>query len=109
MCHTMFSTISGQVKMFFFFKLQSLKIRQALRRIIFSRFQFRVNVRPAERAVSLKVGFVLLDLDHEVVQVDELGADGQAAERGLIQDLVKAVVVLDELSQGALQDKRVAI
>lgn len=46
---------------------------------------------------------MLLDLDHEVVQVDELGADRQAAEGGLVQDLVEAVVVLDQLGQGALQ------
>lgn len=54
---------------------------------------------------ALKVGFVLLDLHHEVVQVDELRADGQAAERGLVQDLVEAVVVLDQLSKSALRGK----
>lgn len=53
----------------------------------------------------LEVGLVLLDLDHEVVQVDELGADGQAAERRLVQDLVEAVVVLDQLGQSALQQE----
>ena len=46
---------------------------------------------------------MLLDLDHEVMQVDELRARGQAAERGLVQDLVEAVVVLDQLRQGALR------
>lgn len=50
-----------------------------------------------------EVGFVLLYLHHEVVQVDELGAHGQAAERRLVQDLVEAVVVLDELGESALQ------
>ena len=44
-----------------------------------------------------EVGLVLLHLHHEVVQVDELGAHGQAAEGGLVQDLVEAVVVLDQL------------
>lgn len=58
----------------------------------------------SDQAALLKVGFVLLDLDHEMVEVDELGADGQAAERRLVQDLMKAVVVLDELSQSALYD-----
>lgn len=50
---------------------------------------------------------MLLDLHHEVVEVDELGADGQAAERGLVQDFVEAVVVLDELRQGALRGEEV--
>lgn len=52
-----------------------------------------------------EVGLVLLDLHHEVVQVDELRADGQAAEGGLVEDLVEAVVVLDELGEGALQQE----
>lgn len=56
---------------------------------------------------ELKVWFVFLDLHHEVVQVDELGAHGQAAERRLGQDLVEAVVVLDELSQRPLVDTRI--
>ena len=37
-----------------------------------------------------------------MVQIDELGAHGQAAERGLREDLVEAMVVLDELSQRPL-------
>lgn len=49
---------------------------------------------------------MLLHLHHEVVQVDELGADGQAAERRLVQDLVEAVVVLDQLGQSALQQEQ---
>lgn len=53
----------------------------------------------------LEVGFVLLHLHHEVVQVDELGADGQAAERRLVQDFVEAVVVLDQLGQSTLQQE----
>ena len=57
-------------------------------------------------ALMLEVGFVLLHLHHEVVQVDELRADGQAAERRLVQDLVEAVVVLDELGQSALQHRQ---
>lgn len=57
-------------------------------------------------ALMLEVGFVLLHLHHEVVQVDELRADGQAAERRLVQDLVEAVVVLDQLGQGALQQRQ---
>lgn len=48
---------------------------------------------------------MLLHLHHEVVQVDELGADGQASERRLVQDLVEAVVVLDQLGQSALQQE----
>ena len=48
---------------------------------------------------------MLLDLYHEVVQVDELGADGQAAERRLVQDLVEAMVVLDQLGQSALRQE----
>lgn len=59
----------------------------------------------SDQAALLKVGLVLLHLNHEMVEVDELWTDGQAAERRLVQDLVKAVVVLDELSQSALQDK----
>lgn len=55
--------------------------------------------------VPSEVGFVLLDLDHQVVQVDELGAHGQAAERRLVQDLVEAVVVLDQLGQRPLQGR----
>lgn len=62
-------------------------------------------VAAASTLTLLEVGFVLLHLDHEVVQVDELGADGQAAERGLVQDLVEAVVVLDQLGQSALQQE----
>lgn len=57
----------------------------------------------AEQAASSKVRFMLLHLHHEMVEVDELRADGQAAERRLVEDLVEAVVVLDELSQSALQ------
>lgn len=49
---------------------------------------------------------MLLHLHHEVVQVDELGAHGQAAERWLVQDLVEAVVVLDQLGEGALQHRK---
>ncbi len=49
---------------------------------------------------------MLLHLHHEVVQVDELGADSQAAERRLVQDLVEAVVVLDELGQSALHQEQ---
>lgn len=48
---------------------------------------------------------MLLDLHHEVVQVDELRADSQAAEGGLVEDLVEAMVVLDELGEGALQQE----
>lgn len=55
-----------------------------------------------------EVGFVLLHLHHEVVQVDELGAHGQAAERRLVQDLVEAVVVLYELGESALQREEAA-
>lgn len=47
---------------------------------------------------------MFLHLHHEVVQVDELGAHGQAAERRLGQDLMEAVVVLDELCQCPLVD-----
>lgn len=50
----------------------------------------------------LKVRFVFLHLHHEVVQVDELRAHGQAAERRLGQDLMEAVVVLDKLRQRPL-------
>lgn len=46
---------------------------------------------------ALEVGLVLLHLHHEVMQVDELRADRQAAEGGLVQDLVETVVVLDQL------------
>lgn len=46
---------------------------------------------------------MLLDLHHEVMQVDELGAGRQAAERRLTEDLVEAMVVLDELGEGALR------
>lgn len=48
---------------------------------------------------------MLLDLHHEVMQVDELRADCQAAEGGLVENLVEAVVVLDELGEGALQQE----
>lgn len=48
---------------------------------------------------------MLLHLHHQVVQVDELRSDGQAAERGLVQDLVETVVVLDQLSESALRGK----
>lgn len=41
---------------------------------------------------------MLLHFHHEVMQVDELRADRQAAERGLVQDLVEPMVVLDQLS-----------
>lgn len=53
----------------------------------------------------LEVGLVLLHLHHQVVQVDELRAHGQAAERRLVQDLVEAVVVLDQLGQSALRQE----
>lgn len=46
---------------------------------------------------ALEVGLVLLHLHHEVMEVNELWADCQAAERGLVQDLVEPVVVLDQL------------
>lgn len=52
----------------------------------------------------LKVWFVFLHLHHEVVQVDELRAHSQAAEGRLGQDLMEAVVILDELRQRPLVD-----
>lgn len=58
------------------------------------------------QSAGSEVGFVLLHLHHQVMQVDELGAHGQAAERRLRQHLVEAVVVLDELSQGPLVETR---
>lgn len=76
-----------------------------------SRFQMFINesdtlgFHSQTLGVLLEVGFMLLDLDHQVVQVDELGADGQATERRLVQDLVEAVVVLDQLGQSALQQE----
>lgn len=50
----------------------------------------------------LEVWFVFLHLHHEVVQVDELRANGQSPEGGLVQDLMETVVILDQLGQGAL-------
>lgn len=52
---------------------------------------------------------MFLDLDHEVVQVDELRAHGQAAEGGLGQHLVEAMVVLDELGECPLEDRRTGV
>lgn len=40
------------------------------------------------------------------MQVDELRADGQAAEGGLVEDLVEAVVVLDQLGQRPLEGEQ---
>ena len=50
----------------------------------------------------LEVGLVFLHLHHEVVQVDELRARRQAAECRLVEDLMEAMVVLDQLGQSAL-------
>ena len=52
---------------------------------------------------SSEVGFVLLELHHQMVDVDEVGAGGEGAEGGQGQNLLEAVVVLDELRQGTLQ------
>lgn len=52
---------------------------------------------------------MFLDFDHEVVQVDELRAHGQAAKGGLGQYLVEAMVVLDQLSERSLEDRRTAV
>lgn len=38
-----------------------------------------------------------------MVDVDEVGAGGEGAEGGQGQNLLEAVVVLDELRQGTLQ------
>jgi len=40
---------------------------------------------------------VFLDFHHEVVDVDELGPDGQRSEGSLGQDLLEPVVILDQL------------
>ena len=45
---------------------------------------------------------VLLDLNHDVVDVDEFTAYGQSLVWVLRQDLLETVVVLDELAQGKL-------
>lgn len=54
--------------------------------------------RPSE------VGLVLLKLHHEVMNVDELGPGREGAELGLRQDPVEAMVELDQLGQGSLDD-----
>lgn len=46
---------------------------------------------------------MLLHLDHQVVDVDELRADREGLQRGQRQDLVEAVVVLDQLRQRPLR------
>ena len=51
---------------------------------------------------------MLFHLHHEVVQVDELGAHRQAAEGGLGQHLVEAVVVLDQLGKRPLEARQVS-
>lgn len=56
------------------------------------------------RSRSSEVGLVLLELHHEVVNVDELSARREGAELGLRQDPVEAMVELDQLSQGSLDD-----
>ena len=45
---------------------------------------------------------VLLDLDHDVMDVDEFAAYGQSLVWVLGEDLLEPVVVLDELAQGKL-------
>ena len=56
--------------------------------------------------MKLKSCSVFLDLNHEVVDVDELPANAESAKRSLGQDLLEPVVVLDQLGQCALQGKR---
>ena len=48
-------------------------------------------------------GLVALDLHHDVVDVDELVLDLHALEGVVVQDLLEAVVVLDQLHQGPLR------
>lgn len=60
----------------------------------------------APGGAASEVGLVLLHLHHQVMQVDELRADRQAAEGGLVQDLVEAVVVLDQLGQRPLEGEQ---
>ena len=58
---------------------------------------------------QLECWLVFLHLDHDVVYVDELVPDGHTLERRrLRQQLVEAVVVLDQLRQCALYTCRQA-
>ena len=45
-------------------------------------------------------------LHHQVVDVDQFPTDRQALERRLRQSLLEAVVVLDQLGQGALWEEQ---
>lgn len=49
-----------------------------------------------------EVGLVLLELHHEVVNVDELGAGRESSELGLRQHPVETMIKLDQLGQCSL-------
>lgn len=57
--------------------------------------------------VGSEGGLVPLDLHHNVMNVDELVADLHAAEGALGHDFLEAVVILDQLRQGSLQQASV--
>lgn len=54
--------------------------------------------------MSSKVWFVFLDFHHQVMEVYELRAHCQTAKRGLGEDLMETMIVLDELGQCSLED-----
>lgn len=49
-----------------------------------------------------EVGLVLLELHHEVMNVDELGPGRESSELGLREHAVEAMIELDQLGQGSL-------
>ena len=54
---------------------------------------------------SLEIRLELFDLHHDMMNIDQLSSDGHVFERSLRENFLEAVVILDQLSQGALQQK----
>ena len=54
---------------------------------------------------KLEIGFILLDFDHELMNVDQVLSGGEIGE-SLREDLLESMVVLDEESEPLLQHSR---
>jgi len=52
--------------------------------------------------IHLECWFVFLDFNHHVVNIHEFRAYGQVGKRPLWEDLVKTMIILDQLCQRSL-------
>lgn len=55
-----------------------------------------------EETSRLEVWFVFLNLHHQMMNVDELGAHRHTAKRGLGEDLMETMIILNKLCERPL-------